>query len=72
MPIFNFVQVGQSKCSGAGYISADLFETNSHESTCRPGAGHAFGTRGYCLKALRVNGRTRLAFAPGDARYVTP
>jgi hypothetical protein len=25
MPIFNFVQVGQSKCSGAGYISADLF-----------------------------------------------
>jgi len=28
MPIFNFVQVGQSKCSGAGYISADLFETN--------------------------------------------
>jgi len=27
---------------------------------------------GYCLKALRVNGRTRLAFAPGDARYATP
>ena len=28
-------------------------------------------TGGYCLKALRVNSRTRLAFAPGDARYVT-
>src|SRR5215510_13127069 len=27
---------------------------------------------GYCLKALRVNSRTRLAFAPGDARYATP
>lgn len=35
---------GQSECSGAGYITAGLLETNSHESTCRPGAGHAFGT----------------------------
>ena len=34
--------------------------------------GCCASARGYCLKALRVNSRTRLAFAPGDARYATP
>src|SRR6516225_9497100 len=51
-----------------------LLETNSNH--LQTGGGQCIRytqpSGGYCLKALRVKSRTRLAFAPGDARYATP
>src|SRR5262249_61493647 len=35
-------------------------------------AEHYTNWPGYCLKALRVNSRTRLALGPGDALCATP
>jgi len=60
---------GQSECSGAGYITADLLETNWNPLADRGRAMHSVHTThwGVLSQSLRVNSRTRLAFAPGDA-----
>jgi len=51
-----------------------LLETNSNPLADRGRAMHSVHTThwGVLSQSVRVKSRTRLAFAPGDARYATP